>query len=176
MANQSRQPDGAEIDQGNAKAAAEDAESGVFRDHPHVRPQCEFHAAGDSKSFDRGDHGFRQPQPARPHRRDRIMAADLALFVGIARRHRLEVGAGTEIAAGAGEHRHRGFLVGIEGAKDIVQFSRGGAVDGVAAMRTVDGNDGHRSIAFDEHGIGLDHGFLPDSFVGCLPIARSPNG
>ena len=37
--------------------------------------------------------------------------------------------------------------------------SRGGAIDGVAAMRAVDGNDGDRTIAFDEHGAvaGVSH-------------------
>src|SRR4029078_6064214 len=30
-------------------------------------------------------------------------------------------------------------------------------IDGVAAMRTVDGNDGHRAFAFDQHVVGLGH-------------------
>src|SRR5882757_9101798 len=85
------------------------------------------------------------------------MAADLALLVGIARCHRLEVGAGAEIAAGAGEHRDRGGFVGIERQECVVKLARGGAVDGVAAMRTVDGNDGHGAIAFDQHVVGLGH-------------------
>ena len=49
------------------------------------------------------------------------MAADLALLVGIARCHRLEVGAGAEIAAGAGEHRDRRCFVGIEREERVVQ-------------------------------------------------------
>jgi hypothetical protein len=85
------------------------------------------------------------------------VAADLALLVGIARGHRLEVGAGAEITAGAGEHRDRGPSVGIEGQERIEQLSRGCAVDGVTAMRAIDGDDGHRSIAFDKHGIGIGH-------------------
>ena len=48
-----------------------------------------------------------------------VVAADLALLVAIARRHRLEVGAGAEITAGAGEHRDRGLVVGIEGEEGI---------------------------------------------------------
>jgi hypothetical protein len=77
------------------------------------------------------------------------VTADLALLVGIAGGHRLEVGTGAEEAAGAGEHRDRGFRIGVEGDKRVVQFPRRGAVDGVAAMRAVDGNDGHRPIAFN---------------------------
>ena len=76
---------------------------------------------------------------------------------GIARCHRLEVGAGAEIAAGAGEHRDRGLGIGIEGAKRVEQLARGRAIDGVAAMRTIDGDDGHGPIAFDKDGIGFGH-------------------
>ena len=177
MPDQPRQPDGAEIDQRHPEPAAEDAEGGVLGDHAHVGPQRQLHAAGHRKAFHRRDHRLCQSQPARPHRRDRIVAADLALLVGIARRHRLEVGAGAEIAAGAGEHRDRRLGVGVEGQEGIEQFSRGGAVDGVAAMRPIDGDDGHRSVAFDEHCVGLGHAALPcalfrSSFDDAVPARR----
>jgi len=45
------------------------------------------------------------------------VTADFAFLVGIAGRHRLEVGAGAEIAAGAGEHRDRRLGVGVERQK-----------------------------------------------------------
>jgi hypothetical protein len=32
-------------------------------------------------------------------------------------------------------------------------------------MRAVDGNDGHGTIAFDEHAIGFGHGTLPVVFL-----------
>ena len=70
MTDQARQPDGAEIDQRHAEAAAEDAEGGVLGNDAHVGPQRQFHAAGHCKTLDRRDHGLRQPQPARSHRRD----------------------------------------------------------------------------------------------------------
>ena len=70
MANQSRQPDGAEVDQRHAESAAEDAEGGVVGDHAHVGPQRQLHSAGHRKAFHRRDHGFGQAQAARPHRRD----------------------------------------------------------------------------------------------------------
>jgi len=85
------------------------------------------------------------------------VAADLALLVGIARCLRLEVGARAEIAAGAGEHRDGSAVVGVERKKRVIQFSRGRAVDGVAAMRAVDRNDGNGTIAFDKHGVGFGH-------------------
>src|SRR3984893_12694913 len=85
------------------------------------------------------------------------MAADLALLVGIARRHRLEIGAGTEIAAGPGKYRDRGLRIGIESQKRVEQFSRGGAIDGITALRAVDGDDGHPPLAFDKPGCGGRH-------------------
>jgi hypothetical protein len=139
----------------------EDPEGGVLGDHAHIGPQRELHAAGDRKSLDCGNHGFRQPQAARPHRRNRIVAADLALLVGIARCHRLEVGARAEIAAGAGEHRDRRRCVGIEREKGIVEFARGRAVHGVPAMRSVDGNDGDGAVALDKDSISFRHGCAP---------------
>ena len=125
MPDQPRQPYGAEIDQRHAEAAAIDAEDRILGDHAQIGPQRKLHAAGHRKALHRGDHRFCQPQPARPHRRDRRMPAKLALLVGIARRHRLEVGAGAESAAGAGEHRDRRAFVGVEGEECIEQFSRG---------------------------------------------------
>jgi hypothetical protein len=86
------------------------------------------------------------------------VAAEFALLVRVASRYRLEIGAGTKIAAGAGEHGDGGFLIGVEGEEGVVQFARGRAVDGVAAMRAVDGDDGDGAVAFDEHGIGIGHG------------------
>jgi hypothetical protein len=58
MADQSRQPDGAEIDQRHAETPAENAESRIFGDDAHVGPQRQLHAAGNRKTFDRGDHRF----------------------------------------------------------------------------------------------------------------------
>jgi hypothetical protein len=86
-------------------------------------------------------------------------------FVGIARRHRLEVGARAKIAAGAGEHGDRCCFIGIERKEGVVQLPRGRAVNGVATMRAVDGNDGHGTIAFDEHGVGFGHGALLVAFL-----------
>src|ERR1700756_4816641 len=103
------------------------------------------------------------------------MSADLALLVGIARGHRLEIGAGAEIAAGAGEDSNRGVLVGIEGEERVVELSRRGAIDGVAAMRTVDGHDGHGAIAFDQPTVGLRHVaplLFPFQLLSSLPPPR----
>jgi hypothetical protein len=96
------------------------------------------------------------------------VAADLALLVRIAGRDSFQIRARAETAAGAGEHRDRCFLIGIEGEERVVELSRGRAIDGVAAMRPVDGDDGDGSIAFDQHGIGFRHGRLPacSHFVG----------
>ena len=155
MADQARQADSAEIDQRHAEPTAEDTEGRVLRDHAHVGPQGELHAARDGKAFHRRDHGLREAKPARAHRRDRIVSADLAFLVWIAGGNGLQIGACAKIASRAGEHRNRGILVGVEGEERVVELARGGAIDSVAAMRSVDGHDGHRSIALDQHGIGF---------------------
>jgi hypothetical protein len=161
IADQPRQADGAEVDQRHTEAAAEDAEGRVLGDHAHVRPQCELHAAGHRKALDRGDHRFRQPKPARPHRRDGVEAAELALLLGVTRRDLLQIRAGAEIAVDTGEDSDGSVLVRIEGEEGVIQFSRSGAVHGIAAMRPVDRNDGYRALAIDENGIFFGHARLP---------------
>src|SRR5271156_6250922 len=94
-----------------------------------------------------------------------MVTADLALLVRIAGCERLEIGSGAERAAGPGEHSDRSVLVGVEGEKGVVELACGGAVDGIAAMRTVDGDDGDGSIALDHHGIGFGH-LTPPFFSG----------
>jgi hypothetical protein len=66
----------------------------------------------------------------------------------------LQIGAGAKIPAGAGENGDRSVPVGIEGAERVVQLSCRRAVDGVAAIGTIDGNDGDGSIALDQYGVG----------------------
>src|SRR5207248_9848481 len=80
--------------------------------------------------------------------------------------YRLPIGAGAERAAGAREHPARSVVVGVKGAEGIVQLSRGGGVDGIPAMRPIDGNDGEGSIAFDKNRIGIGHVRAPSLFVG----------
>src|SRR6185437_1168339 len=118
------QADGAEIDEGHAEAAAEDAEGRILRNHAHVRPQRQLHAACDRKALDGGDDRLRQPQPARTHWRDGVVAADFALLLAIALCDRLQIRAGTEIAAGAGEDSDGSALVGVEREKGVVELSR----------------------------------------------------
>ena len=65
-------------------------------------------------------------------------------------------------AAGAGEHGNGCLGIGIESPERIEQFSRRGAIDRIAAMRTIDGDDGHRSIAFDKNCACVGHVCAPD--------------
>src|SRR6185437_4113988 len=96
-------------------------------------------------------------QPARAHRRDRVVATDLAPLLAVALGDGLQIRAGAERAARAGEHRNRGVRVGIEGEERIVQLARGRTVDGVATMRPVDGDDGDGAVALDQYGIWFGH-------------------
>jgi hypothetical protein len=85
------------------------------------------------------------------------VSAEFALLVGIARRHRLEIGTGAKIAAAAGEHRDRCGLVGVESEEGIVQLPRGRAIDRILAFGPVDRNDRHRAVMLHKDGIHLAH-------------------
>jgi hypothetical protein len=70
-----------------------------------------------------------------------------------------QVGAGAEVAAGAGEHRHADAVVVLEFLEGGAQRVGGGAVYGVALVRPVDGNGADRAVGFgDDQGSG--HGVL----------------
>ncbi len=71
--------------------------------------------------------------------------------------HRLEVGAGAERASLAVEHRDRLGLVLVERLERLEQQVGGGAVDGVAGRRPVDGHDRHRPVVLGAH----RHGVVP---------------
>src|SRR5262249_50048908 len=69
--------------------------------------------------------------------------------VAPARRDGLQVGAGTERAAGASEDGDRPVVVGGEGAERVGQRLGRGAVDRVADLRAGDGDHGDGAVVFD---------------------------
>ena len=64
---------------------------------------------------------------------------------------RLEIGAGAERAAGAGEHGDVLAVVVVELAEGGGQRRCGVPVDGVAHLRAVDGDDDHVAVVVDAH-------------------------
>jgi hypothetical protein len=161
MADQPRQADGTEVDQRHAESAAEDAEHGALADHAHVGPKGQLHAAGDGMPFDCGNHRLAETQPAWAHRSNGLMAAELAPLQWIAGRDHLQVRAGTEVSAHAGEDRDRGAFIRIEGEKRLEQHLRRCAVDGVAPLRPIDRNNSDRSVALDENQRLIAHAKSP---------------
>ena len=73
-------------------------------------------------------------------------------LAAVAPRHRLEVGAGAEMAAGAGEDRRAGVGVGVERPERGGERIGMGAIDGVARPRPVDGDGGDGAVARDIDG------------------------
>ena len=146
LPDQPRQPDRAAVDQRHAPAAAEHPEHRVLGGHPQVGPERQLAAR-------------RPPRDPRWRRSPAWSAASgsapsgpspsSAHPVAAVGADRGQVGAGAERPAGAGEHRDRGVVVGLERPERVRQRGRGRAVDGVAHLRPVDDHRGDRSVAAD---------------------------
>ena len=122
------QPDRAEVDQRHAESPVEDAEGGVARGDAQVAPERELEAARDRVALDRRDHRLVELHARRPHRPvARLRASRLARP-----RQLLQVEAGAEVAARAGQDGHRQRFVGVEALEAVDQRRRGRGVDGVA--------------------------------------------
>jgi hypothetical protein len=68
------------------------------------------------------------------------------------------------MAPGAGEDRHVGIVVGIEGSERVGQGLGRGAVYGVADLCPVDGDDRHPASLLDQHSHAatLEWGFITE--------------
>src|SRR5262249_60606320 len=97
LSNEAGQPYRAPIDQRDTPPATEHAEDGVARGDAHVAPQRQLEPAGNGVTLDGGDDGFVEQHARRAHGPVAVRCGSVAP----ARRDRLEVGAGTELAAGA---------------------------------------------------------------------------
>src|SRR6266511_2703408 len=146
--DQAGEPDGAEVDQRHAGPPRQHAEHGALRGHAKVAPDRQLQAARHRRPLDRGQHRLGEPQPGRPHR-------PVAAGSHPRRRpggDRLQVRPGAERAARAGQHGDRAVRVGVEGAEGAGQRGGGWPVDGVAALRPVDGHHRDRALALHQHG------------------------
>jgi len=103
VADEAGQPDRAEVDEGDAEAAAVHAERGVSGGDPQVAPQRHLQPTGDGVPFDGGQHGLGQPQPGGPHRTVAVLGDSVPGPGG----HRLQIGAGAERAPAPGQHGDR---------------------------------------------------------------------
>ena len=126
-----------------------------------VAPEGELEPAGDGRALDGGDHRLAEAQAGRSHR-PRSVVVDRPAVAG---RQRLEVGAGAEGAAGAGEHGDGDSVVGVERGEGVEQLGGGRGVDGVAPRRPVDRDDADRSTV-------LDRRFMPRGSSTTTGICR----
>ena len=121
LTDEARQTDGAAVDERHAPAPAVHAERGRLGGDAQVAPHRQFDAAGDGEAFDRGDDRLVQQQPRRAHRPFAVaQRPSAARALG----DRLEVGAGAEVAVGAGEHGGGLRVVGVEGDERVVRARR----------------------------------------------------
>ena len=89
--------------------------------------------------------GLRQREPRRTHRAGTVVGHRATIALG----ERLEVGTGAEVASGAGQHGDGQRLVGVEVDERLEQRCGGDRVDGVAAIRAIDGHDANRPVVVD---------------------------
>ncbi len=153
VANQTRQPHGAEVHQRHAEAPAIDAEGRIARGDPHVAPQGQFEATSHGVAFDRRDHRLAELEAARPHRG----IAALDAVPSPSRRRFLEIESGAEGALRAGEDRNRQRVIRVEATEAFGQRARRRRIDGIARMRPVDGDDRNGAISFVMHKIRFGH-------------------
>ena len=121
LADQPGEPDRAAVDEGHAEAAAEDAEGGVGGGHPQVAPDGQLQAAGHGVALDGGDHRLGQLQAGRPHR---ARARPRPPGAGRRRPAALRSAPAQNVPPAAGEHGHRGGVVGVEGGEGLEQGRR----------------------------------------------------
>jgi hypothetical protein len=150
LADEPGQAHGAAVDEGHTPPPAEHPEHRVVGHHPQVAPERELEATGDGVPLDRGDHRLGEDAPRRSHR---AVAIDRdPVHAGAARLgHRLEVGTGAERAARAREHHHREVGVALEPLARVDQRVRGRAIDRVAGLGPIDGDDRDGTVGFEVH-------------------------
>jgi hypothetical protein len=140
----------AQIAQRHAEAPAEHPEDRILGGHAKVAPEGQLDPAGHGVALDGGDHGFAQCQAGRPHRTRTVVGDGPAVPFG----HRFQVGPGAECPGRTGQHGHGALLVAVEGHEGLPQLIGADAVDGVAALGTVDGDHGHGAVVLDQQGVG----------------------
>lgn len=159
VADEAGQADGAEVDQRNAEAAAEDAEYRIARRHAQIAPQGEFQAAGNGIALHGGHHRFRKKHPRWTHG----PVAALCELVALAASDGFQVGACAKGTARAGHDCDAESVVGVETTEGRGQSLSGGAIDGVAGLGPVDGDDQDLVIHLSLNGIQYYFPFTADA-------------
>ena len=124
-------------------------EVGRLRHQHHVAQHRDAAAQADGRAVHRGDHRQREPQ----HLVDDLGALAEALVAGDRvveeRRDPVQVTAGGERPARAGEDHHRGVGVGGELPPHVGERPVQVLVDGVERVGPVDGHDPDRAVGLD---------------------------
>ncbi len=163
MPDEPGQADGAAVDQRDTPPPAVHAEDGVAGGDAQIAPQRELEPAGDGMTFHRRDDGLVEQHAGRAHRPVAVGRGPVAA----AGRDRLEVGAGAERAAGAGEDRDIAVGVVLEGAEGVGQRLGRRTVDGVPDLGPVDGHDRDRSVVVDAYRAHAGSSFVSTVATRC---------
>src|SRR5215472_9903943 len=115
LADEPRQADGSQVDQGHTPAPIEHAKHGVARGHTQVTPQSQFQSASNGVALDGSDYRLAQQHPGRSHG-----AAAVLFFLDRwtpPLGNLAQVSAGREHSLGASENRNIQLFVAIECVK-----------------------------------------------------------
>ena len=118
-----------------------DAETGVGRGQPQVARGRELHARAEGGAVDRGQRDERHLGQGVEHPAQH--ACEPRAF------HPRQVGAGAEMATGAGEHQHACVGGSVDRSQQVVERL---GVDGVATLLAVDRDEDDRAAS-----LGVDH-------------------
>ena len=142
--DESRQPDGAAVDQGDPEAPAVDAEDGVGGGHPEVAPQGQLEAAGHGVALDGGDDGLGQLEAGGAHGPGPVLEDGAA--VALVRERLRSAPAQKEPPAPVRMATEADVVVVEGGGKRSGRAAAVARVDGVAPLGPADGDDGHGAV------------------------------
>ena len=136
------------------------AEDGALPRDPQVHRLQDLGAAGHGVALDRGDERLARLEVAQQRLPVQVgvgVEPGRPLVVGVAGRHGLEVGAGAEVSARAGDDRDPDLRVLVDLHPGVVHPHEHLAGQRVAGLRAVEGDGGDVAVALEEQ-VGVAHG------------------
>ena len=140
----------------------EDAEDGALPRHPDIRGLQDLGPSGDGPALHRRDQRLAQVVVAQERLpvQVRVLCHAGLVPLGVTAAHGLEVHAGTEGPAGAGEDGAANFVVAVDLLPRILHADQHRQAQGVLRLRSVHGDDGGGALAFERQVLSGYHGPL----------------
>jgi len=129
----------------------EDPEHGALPRHPDVGRLEDLGPARDGPSLDRRDQRLAQVVVAQQGLpvQVRVLGHAVLVLFGVAAAHRLEVHAGAERPAGAGEDGAADVVVAVDLLPGVLHADQHRQAQRVLRLRTVHRHDGGRAVALE---------------------------